>query len=64
MSAPREKSAKTDAGQGLEQVSQAKKGPDPAANTEVKTPREVNGPAGPEPTRYGDWERGGRCIDF
>ncbi|HFD15461.1 MAG TPA: DUF1674 domain-containing protein, partial [Rhodospirillales bacterium] len=27
-------------------------------------PREVGGPEGPEPTRYGDWERGGRCIDF
>jgi len=26
--------------------------------------REVGGPAGPEPTRYGDWERNGRCIDF
>jgi hypothetical protein len=25
---------------------------------------EVGGPKGPEPTRYGDWERGGRCIDF
>ena len=22
------------------------------------------GPKGPEPTRYGDWERKGRCIDF
>ena len=28
-----------------------------------KTP-ETGGPAGPEPTRYGDWERKGRCIDF
>ena len=27
-------------------------------------PREVGGPEGPEPTRYGDWERKGRCIDF
>ena len=27
-------------------------------------PREVGGPQGPEPTRYGDWERAGRCIDF
>jgi hypothetical protein len=27
-------------------------------------PREVGGPKGPEPTRYGDWERAGRCIDF
>ena len=27
-------------------------------------PREIGGPAGPEPTRYGDWEKKGRCIDF
>ncbi len=26
--------------------------------------RELNGPPGPEPTRYGDWEKNGRCIDF
>jgi hypothetical protein len=26
--------------------------------------REIGGPAGPEPTRYGDWEKAGRCIDF
>jgi len=25
---------------------------------------EIGGPAGLEPTRYGDWERNGRCIDF
>jgi hypothetical protein len=25
---------------------------------------EVNGPKGLEPTRFGDWERGGRCSDF
>ena len=25
---------------------------------------ETGGPAGPEPTRYGDWERKGRAIDF
>ncbi|MBM3541536.1 MAG: DUF1674 domain-containing protein [Alphaproteobacteria bacterium] len=29
-----------------------------------KTPPEHGGPEGPEPTRYGDWERKGRCIDF
>lgn len=27
-------------------------------------PREIGGPKGPEPTRYGDWERNGRCVDF
>jgi len=25
---------------------------------------ELNGPAGPEPTRYGDWERKGVAVDF
>ncbi|KAL7003589.1 hypothetical protein U1Q18_004741 [Sarracenia purpurea var. burkii] len=25
---------------------------------------EIGGPRGPEPTRYGDWERNGRCSDF
>lgn len=30
----------------------------------VAQPAEVGGPSGPEPTRYGDWERKGRCIDF
>ncbi len=25
---------------------------------------EIGGPKGLEPTRYGDWERKGRCIDF
>ncbi|MEO0616540.1 MAG: DUF1674 domain-containing protein [Pseudomonadota bacterium] len=27
-------------------------------------PREIGGRKGPEPTRYGDWEKNGRCIDF
>jgi hypothetical protein len=27
-------------------------------------PREIGGPSGPEPTRYGDWERNGRVSDF
>lgn len=27
-------------------------------------PVEIGGPKGPEPTRYGDWERNGRCSDF
>jgi hypothetical protein len=26
--------------------------------------KERDGPKGPEPTRYGDWERKGRCSDF
>jgi hypothetical protein len=27
-------------------------------------PVEIGGRQGPEPTRYGDWELRGRCIDF
>ena len=29
-----------------------------------KTVPEVGGPKGPEPTRYGDWEKNGRATDF
>ncbi|MBB5372407.1 DUF1674 domain-containing protein [Acidocella aromatica] len=29
-----------------------------------KMPKEIGGPKGPEPTRYGDWEKNGRCTDF
>jgi hypothetical protein len=34
-----------------------------AANAEP-TPKEFQGPKGPEPTRYGDWERKGIASDF
>jgi hypothetical protein len=30
----------------------------------VKPVPESGGPKGPEPTRYGDWEKKGRCADF
>jgi hypothetical protein len=29
-----------------------------------RMPPEVGGREGPEPTRFGDWELRGRCIDF
>jgi len=25
---------------------------------------EIDGREGPDPTRFGDWEKNGRCIDF
>jgi hypothetical protein len=34
------------------------------ARDEPVRPKEIGGSAGPEPTRYGDWEKNGRCIDF
>ncbi len=53
----------------------AKKQPDPVndgsesnpatdENPEAQRPKEIGGRPGPEPTRYGDWEKNGRCIDF
>jgi hypothetical protein len=42
-----------------ESVPPAGKPPAPA-----EKPAEHGGPKGPEPTRYGDWERNGRCSDF
>jgi hypothetical protein len=38
--------------------------PAPPPPQETPRPREIGGPQGPEPTRYGDWEVGGRCTDF
>lgn len=41
--------------------------PDDTASEEQSSearPKEIGGREGPDPTRYGDWEKGGRCIDF
>jgi len=38
--------------------------PAPAKPAAPKLPKEIGGPTGPEPTRYGDWEKNGRCSDF
>ena len=39
--------------------------PDDAPDTAKKSEKtEAGGPKGLEPTRYGDWEKKGRCIDF
>lgn len=36
-----------------------------AAQVAVESlPKELQGPSGPEPTRYGDWERKGIASDF
>jgi len=35
-----------------------------AAAQKTLKPKEKGGPKGAEPTRFGDWERNGRAIDF
>lgn len=48
-----------------EQEAREASGPSAADHhEEAPRPREIGGPKGPEPTRYGDWERAGHCIDF
>ncbi|MDR2872779.1 MAG: DUF1674 domain-containing protein [Xanthomonadaceae bacterium] len=37
--------------------------PEPGS-VSIPIPKEIGGREGPEPTRYGDWEKNGRCIDF
>jgi hypothetical protein len=37
--------------------------PAPKPDT-ANLPKEIGGQKGPEPTRYGDWEKNGRCTDF
>jgi len=34
------------------------------AAKQTERPKEASGPKGPEPTRYGDWERKGIASDF
>lgn len=35
-----------------------------SATSPFVSDREIGGLQGLEPTRYGDWEKQGRCIDF
>jgi hypothetical protein len=35
-----------------------------AAAAQDAAPTEIGGRKGPEPTRYGDWERNGIAVDF
>ena len=36
----------------------------PKDESVAPTEREIGGRDGPDPTRFGDWEKNGRCIDF
>ena len=38
--------------------------PDDTLPEAEERPKEIGGRGGLDPTRYGDWEKAGRCIDF
>lgn len=49
----------------IKPAAQPEQGEQPAAiPTPAKVACEVGGREGPDPTRFGDWELRGRCIDF
>jgi len=45
-------------------VSDKPQAPTKPAVVQEQAPGEVGGPKGPEPTRYGDWEKNGIVSDF
>jgi len=36
----------------------------PDTGRSAPKPKEIGGRNGPDPTRFGDWEKNGRCVDF
>jgi hypothetical protein len=48
----------------LKEAEERRKQAEAAAAAAAKRPKEIGGPAGPEPTRYGDWEKKGIISDF
>ena len=47
-----------------EESGREKEAPDTTDQNTVTAKTEIGGRDGPDPTRYGDWEKAGRCIDF
>jgi hypothetical protein len=54
----------SDSGADVNTNSAKSRTPDRNQQTPEKMPTEHGGPKGLEPTRYGDWEKNGRCTDF
>jgi hypothetical protein len=48
----------------LAEAAERRKQAEAAASSDAKQPKEIGGRSGPEPTRYGDWEKKGIISDF
>ena len=48
------------AGDNAEEAAEQESG----SESKEQRAKEIGGRKGPDPTRYGDWEKNGRCIDF
>lgn len=61
---PQAGSAERPQGAPVDRTNPDRAAPEKKAAATGERPKEIGGPDGPEPTRYGDWERGGICYDF
>ena len=53
--------------EGNKKIAERKPTALPSGNADAadaKSARELGGRDGPDPTRFGDWEKNGRCVDF
>ena len=53
-----------EAGERAKAEAEARRAQNQAAELKSQLPPELGGPKGPEPTRFGDWERKGIAVDF
>jgi hypothetical protein len=58
-----EDTSKTPAGSNADAESEKSPRPEPAPQENAGA-KEIGGRGGLDPTRYGDWEKAGRCVDF
>lgn len=59
MSEPAERSLPPEALRALAEAEERRK-----SAAAIELPRELGGRKGPEPVRYGDWEKKGLAVDF
>lgn len=53
-----------EAERALAEAAERRKRADAEAAAKLPLPKEINGRKGPDPTRYGDWEKNGIISDF
>ena len=61
---PAEEALPEAAKRALAEAAERRKQAELAEAAAAKQPKEIGGPSGPEPTRYGDWEKKGIVSDF
>lgn len=59
-----DQSRETSPGQVSDGAPRSAVAPPREPETHIVAQREIGGRKGADPTRYGDWEKDGRCIDF